>query len=155
MLIRDGSIWPMRMLRSHKSLRTLLFMALSGVIVDSLYLNSDSMFWLFKPLKKHRKSTDGRYMNGVNGVMGANGTNGVNGIHNTKSIKVSHVCHHKGSCSSHNSQVRIWTCTVHFCFAIFAPLYGVFECFRYLPLILFSASHWKCWNLYLEILAQY
>lgn len=110
MLIREGSLWPLRMLRTHKSLRTLLFMVLSGVIVDCMYLSSDSMLWLFKPLKKYRKPIDGRYANGgangvnsVNGVAGVNG-NGVNGVHAAKSAG-SHVCHHKDSCKSHNLQV--------------------------------------------------
>lgn len=118
MLIRDGSLWPLRMLRTHKSLRTLLFMFLSGIIVDSMYLNSDSMFWLFKPLKKYRKPTSGRYTNGVNGVHGVNGmnvVNGVNGVHGVKTSTGSHVCHHKDSCNSHTLQVRIYQIRIHLC----------------------------------------
>lgn len=106
MLIRDGSLWPMRLLRTHKSLRTLLFMVLSGIIVDTMYLNSDSMFWLFKPLKKYRKPINGGYANGSNGINGVDRVNGVNGVHNgIKSITGSHVCHHKDSCNSHILQV--------------------------------------------------
>lgn len=97
-LIRDGSLWPMQLLRTHKSLRTFLFMVLSGIIVDSMYLNSESMLWLFKPLKKYRKPIDGRC---------ANGANCGNDVHGIKPIKGLHVCHHKDSCNSHISQVRI------------------------------------------------
>lgn len=105
MLIRDGSLWPMRMLRTHKSLRTFLFMILSGVIVDSMYLNSDSMFWLFKPHKKYRKPIDSKHANSDNGANDVNGVNGVNSVYNINSNKGSHVCHHKDNCNSHISQV--------------------------------------------------
>ena len=66
-------------------------MVLSGIIVDSMYLNSDSMLWLFKPLKKYQKSND---------VINED----VDGI---KSIIGSHICHHKNDCNTHISQVCI------------------------------------------------
>ncbi|XP_055324798.1 uncharacterized protein LOC129579145 [Sitodiplosis mosellana] len=81
-LMRDGSLWPMRMLKTHRSLRTLLFMVLSGVIVDSMYLNSDSVFWLFKPLKKYQKPIE-------------------KVPSESKPIDRHHICHHKNSCDSH------------------------------------------------------
>lgn len=85
MLIRDGSLWPMRMLRTYKQLRTLLFMVSSAIIVDSLYLNSDAAFWLFKPLKKYAKHDD----------------------HNAKPIDEDrhHICHHAKGCDFHILQV--------------------------------------------------
>lgn len=142
----------MQMLRSHKSLRTFLFMVLSGVIVDSMYLNSDSMFWLFKPLKKYRKSI--KYTNGANGINGTNGTNGVNGSNAIKFNKVPHVCCHKGDCNSHVSQVcilidlfgRIFT----FCLSIFI-ISGILN--------LFDSRHrfggfkicvWKFWSNFIQ-----
>lgn len=87
MLVRDGTLWPMRMLRTYKSLRTLLFMIISGIVVDSMYLNRDSVFWLFKPLKKYRKPLD-------------------NHTNNRKPAEHHHICHHKNSCDSHIAHVR-------------------------------------------------
>lgn len=86
--MRNGSLWPLRMLKTHRSLRTLLFMVLSGVIVDSMYLNSDSVFWLFKPLKKYKKSDE-------------------NVSIESKPTNRHHICHHKNSCESHISKVFV------------------------------------------------
>lgn len=112
MLVRDGTLWPMRMLRTYKVLRTLLFMVCSGVIIDSMYLNSESAFWLFKPLKKYSKR-----IYAANGTHKANGSNGIhreNGTHipheinatNATSKAVKCVCHHKNSCNTHIYQVH-------------------------------------------------
>lgn len=89
LLMRDGVFWPMRMLRTYRSLRTLLFMAISGVVIDSMYLNSDSVFWLFKPLKRYPKSQ----LIDINENM-------------IKPTEQFHICHHKNSCNAHIAQVR-------------------------------------------------
>lgn len=83
-LVRDGTLWPMRMLRTYKSLRVLLFMVISGIVVDSMYLNNDSIFWLFKPLKKYQKSLD----------------------NHSEATNQHHICHHKSNCNSHIVRVR-------------------------------------------------
>lgn len=85
-LLRDGSLWPLKLLKYYRSLRILLFMVLSGVIVDSMYLNSESVFWLFKPLKKYKQPNNDK----IN--------------HLTKPIN-RNICHHKNSCNSHILQV--------------------------------------------------
>lgn len=82
MLVRGSSFWPMKIIRTYKPLRTLLFMIFTGIIVDSMYLDSESVFWLFKPLKKYIKRTHSH----VNGNGYGNGT--------SKSAAIHHFCHH-------------------------------------------------------------
>lgn len=108
--MRDGSLWPLRILKTHRSLRTLLFMILSGVIVDSMYLNSDSVFWLFKPLKKYRKPNE-------------------NVLTESKPTNQHHICHHRNSCESHISKVKliliIFFLIFEFCIIIVHNILGV------------------------------
>lgn len=56
MLTRDGSVWPLKLLFRSNVFRTLLFMGLSGIIMDSLYMDTSSAFWLFHPTKTRVKS---------------------------------------------------------------------------------------------------
>lgn len=93
MLVRDGTLWPMRMLRTYRSLRTLLFMAISGIVVDSMYLNSDSIFWLFKPLKKYRNASN---TSKVDQTVEFNSDDTDSG----------NICYHKNDCHSHITQVH-------------------------------------------------
>lgn len=100
-LMRDGSLWPLRMLKTHRSLRTLLFMIMSGVIVDSMYLNSDSVFWLFKPLKKYRKHIE-------------------NTTNESKPTDHNHICHHRHTCDTHI--LKVMTYTFVWLFFMLSPL---------------------------------
>lgn len=86
LLVRDGSLWPLRMLKTHRSVRTLFFMILSGILMDSMYLNSDSIIWLFKPNRKYKVEND----------VSSN---------ETKSFDQHHICNHKKNCKSHILQV--------------------------------------------------
>lgn len=109
MLVRDGSFWPLRMLKFHRSLRTLLFMVLSGIIVDSMYLNSDSVLWLFKAVKKYKPIPIDAHSD------------------ETKPFnRTNHVCSHSKSCNSHVLQVCL-----HFIYAIHSnniPLQRIYSC---------------------------
>ncbi|XP_031619736.1 uncharacterized protein LOC116338537 [Contarinia nasturtii] len=88
-LVRDGSLWPLRMLKTYRSLRTIFFMILSGIIVDSMYLNGDSIIWLFKPLRKYKPKIE----NDISS-------------NKTKPFDQHHICDHKRiSCKSYILQV--------------------------------------------------
>lgn len=124
MLVRGSSFWPMKMIRTFKPLRTLLFMISSGIIVDSMYLDSESVFWLFKPLKKYIKRTHSH----VNGNGYGNGC----GNGTSKSAAIHHFCHHKKNCDYHILQVRKFACTIlncflHFSFTILKKLFSTFK----------------------------
>lgn len=124
MLVRGSSFWPMKMIRTYKPLRTLLFMISSGIIVDSMYLDSDSVFWLFKPLKKYKQRTH----NHVNDNGHCNG----NGNGTSKFAAIHHICHHKENCDSHTLQVRKFAHTflnwfLHFSFTNLKKLFSTFK----------------------------
>lgn len=77
MLTRDGSVWPLKLLFRSNVLRTLLFMGLSGIILDSLYMDTSSAYWLFHPTKTRVKSN--KYPDKI--------------------------CHHENTCDIHATQV--------------------------------------------------
>lgn len=54
--------------------------------MDSMYLNNDSVLWLFKPLKNYRRPVDGH-------------------ANEVKPNNQHHICHHDNSCESHILQV--------------------------------------------------
>lgn len=99
MLTRDGSIWPLKLLFRSNVFRTLLFMGLSGIIMDSLYMNTSSAFWLFHPTKTRVKSV--KYPN--------------------------ENCHHENTCDIYATQVSeaqfspnsAWICLMKRLFSIF------------------------------------
>lgn len=97
MLIRDGSIWPCNIVQSSRFVRTLMFMGLSGIILDSINMDMGSAFWLFHPVKS-RNGIENRYLHDM--------------IQNKEStyllnfMEKSSACQHKTNCFVHNKKVN-------------------------------------------------
>lgn len=72
-----------------------MFMGFSGVILDSLYVDNSSAFWLFHPIKK-RSTTENGFVHELPAS---------NDIFDL--TKKTDICAHKMNCLMHNKQVCI------------------------------------------------
>lgn len=97
MLIRDGTIWPWNLVQSSTFVRTLMFMGLSGIILDSIYMDNSSAFWLFHPVKS-RNGIENGYMHDMTHK---------ESTHLLNFMEISSACHHKNNCFVHNKNVNI------------------------------------------------